>query len=363
MKKIMILTAERTGTGHKSAANALEKKLKKLGYDVKQIDSFEMMGKFGRWQERVYIPVTTKCPLLFYICYLWSRAFPDTIHYLTYINEKESFLKEVNDYKPDLIISVHSLFTKSISRIMEENNINIPFYVDVIDLVNPPTVWFNPKANMVFVPTEEIKNDYIKKKMDENKIVVSGFPIRDDIERRTIPKTIDGKINILLVNPSVKLRKNIKYVKEVSKIENTSITFICGRDTRLYETLTKKQEHGEIPKDVKIYSFVKNMNEFLENSHILLAKGGPNMLLEGARSATPIIVTGHILGQENNNYEYVTKNNFGFKCENPRKIYKELKNFIESKKIDECLTNVLKADCNNGAEIITNVIHKNFSDL
>ena len=30
----------------------------------------------------------------------------------------------------------------------------------------------------------------------------------------------------------------------------------------------------------------------------------PNMILEGARSATAIVVTGHIKGQENKNYEY-----------------------------------------------------------
>lgn len=360
MKKIMILTADKTGTGHKSAANALENRLTQLGYDVKQINSFKMMGKFGEWQENVYIPVTTTFPRLYYIGFLWSQMFPNSLHFLMYVNEKKRLLHEINEFKPDLIITVHSMFTKSISRLIEKNNLKIPFYVDVIDLVNPPNVWFDPKADMNFLPTEEIKTNYIKKGIPENKLIVSGFPIRDDIERRTVAKTIDGKINILLVNPSVKLRKNIKYLKEVSKLDNTSITFICGRDERLYKTLIKKQNIGEISKDIKIYSFVKNMNEFLDNAHILLAKGGPNMLLEGARSGTAIVVTGHIMGQENENYQYVTKNGFGFKCENPSKIYEMLNEFINSKKLDECLQNVLKADCNNGAEIITNYIHEHF---
>ena len=84
------------------------------------------------------------------------------------------------------------------------------------------------------------------------------------------------------------------------------------------------------------------------------------MILEGARSATAIVVTGHIKGQENYNYEYVTKNNFGFKCEDPNKIYDQLNEFINSKKLDECLTNVLKSECNNGAEIIADYIIKKF---
>ena len=358
MKKIMILTANKTGTGHKSAANALQNRLIKLGYEVKQVNSFKMMGKIGEWLENVYIPVTTTFPRLYYIGYLWSKAFPNTLHFLIYVFGKKKLLHEINEYKPDLIISVQCMFTKSISSLIEKNNLKIPFYIDVIDLVNPPNVWFDPKADFIFVPTEDVKTDYIKKHIPESKILVSGFPIREDIKRRNVAKKIDKKINILLVNPSVKLRKNIKYLQEVSKLDNISITFICGRDERLYKILIKKQDAGEISKDVKIYSFVENMNEFLDNAHILLAKAGPNMLLEGARSATAIVVTDHIMGQENDNYKYVIKNDFGFKCEDSKKIYKKLKDFIESKKLEECLENVLKADCDDGAEIIANYIHE-----
>ena len=46
MKKVMIITAERTGTGHKSSANAIDKELCKKGIETKQIDGFTTMGKF-----------------------------------------------------------------------------------------------------------------------------------------------------------------------------------------------------------------------------------------------------------------------------------------------------------------------------
>ena len=361
MKKIMILTADRTGTGHKSAANAIEKKLDNKDYDVKQINCFEMMGWIGKRLENSYIPVTTKAPIVFYIGFLFAQYFANTLHYLMYVFSKKRLKKEIKEYNPDLIITVHSMFTKSISRILRKQKLNIPFYINVIDLVKPPKVWYDNNADMIFVPTEDVKEDYIKKGYDKEEIVVSGFPIRDDIQRRTTAKTISDKINILLVNPSVNLRKNVKYVKEVSKLENVSVNVICGRDEKLYNKLIKEQDKGNVIKEVKIHSFVTNMNEFLENAHILLAKAGPNMILEGARSATAIVVTGHIKGQENYNYEYVTKNNFGFKCENPNKIYEKLKEFINTKELDKCLKNVVKSDCNNGAEIIVNTIKSNLS--
>ena len=356
MKRIMILTAERTGTGHKSAANAIEKKLNNMGDETRQINCFKMMGKLGVKLENAYIPTTTKYPLLFYMGFKISQAFPNLIHFLMYVNSKKMLKKEIEEFKPDLIITVHSMFTKSISHLLKKEKFKIPFYVDVIDLVNPPNVWFDRNADMIFVPTNDVKENYIKKGFDEKRIIVSGFPIREDIKKREESKKIQGSINILLVNPSVNLKKNIKYTEEVSRLENVSVTVICGRDERLYKSLLEQQDKGNISKDVKIFGFVNNMNEFLDYSHILLAKAGPNMILEGARSATAIVVTGHIKGQENKNYEYVTKNDFGFKCENPNEIYSKLDNFIKSGKLEKCLKNVLEADCNNGAEIIANYI-------
>ena len=360
MKKVMILTAEKTGTGHKSVANAIEKKLNNEEYEIKQIDSFTMMGRIGKLLENSYIPITTRCPLLFYIPYLFTQISPNTIHFLIYLKSKRKLKKEISEFEPDLIISVHSMFTKSISRFLKRKKLNIPFYINVIDLVNPPKLWLDKNANIIFVPTDEVKEDYIKKGIDENKLFVSGFPIRDDIERRKTKKVVEDKVNILLVNPSVKLKKNIQYVKEVSKLDNTSVSVICGRDERMYKVLTKEQKLGNISENVKIYSFVNNMNEFLENTHIILAKAGPNMILEAAKSATAIVITGHIKGQENLNYEYVVNNNFGFKCEDPKKIYNELNSFIKNKELDDCLKNVLNSDCNNGSEFIVNYINNQF---
>jgi len=85
------------------------------------------------------------------------------------------------------------------------------------------------------------------------------------------------------------------------------------------------------------------------------------MILEATKSATAIVITGHIKGQENNNYEYIVKNNFGFRCENPKKIYNKLNEFIISQTLNNCLENVLNSDCNNGAEFIANYIKRHIT--
>ena len=83
------------------------------------------------------------------------------------------------------------------------------------------------------------------------------------------------------------------------------------------------------------------------------------MILEAVKSATPIIITGHILGQENENYRFVEDNNYGFKCENPNYIYIKLNNFIKSNKLDQYLNNVLNSKCTDGSDFIANYIKDN----
>lgn len=357
MKKILILTSEKTGNGHKMAANAIEKKLIPMGYDVKKVNCFTTMGKMGVKMENSYIPITTKKPWLWKIAHSFTQIFTDVMHWFIYHKCKKQMLKEILDYNPDLIITVHCMFTKAISKLLKKNKLNIPLMVDVIDLVNPPKVWRDKNAVISFLPTELVKTQYLKLGFKENQLVVSGFPIREDIKVLTEPKHIDDKVKILMVNPSVSLKKNVKFVSEVAKVKNSSIKVVCGLDERMHNALIKEKETYGL-ENVEVLGYVKNMNELLADCHILITKAGPNMILEGTRSGSAVVCSGHIPGQEAKNHEYITKNGYGIQCENPKKIYECVTNMIESNKINDYLSNVLNADCNDGAKIIAEYVDK-----
>lgn len=357
MKKILILMSERTGTGHKSSANAIDLKLKEMGYQTKQLNCFKTMGKMGEKMENCYIPLTTHHPFIWKISQSFSQHFTNTMHQFIYNHCKKEMLRQIKEYQPDLIITDHCMFTKAISKLLKKNNLNIPFMIAVIDLVNPPHVWRDKRADMSFLPTEKVYDQYIKLGFKPEQLLVTGFPIREDIHVLKTPKQQNDTVNILMVNPSINLKKNLKFVKEFDKLENVKITFVCGRDTTLLNALTKEQAKGNLS-NVEVLGFVTNMNELLSNAHILLTKAGPNMLLEGTRSGTAVVVTGHIPGQEAQNYKYITENGYGIKCENPNKIFALVDNMIKSKELQTYLNNVVTTKYNNGAEMIAKEIDR-----
>ena len=349
MKKVLILTSVKTGFGHRASANAIEKKLKDRGYETRQLDVFPLMGKMGMLMENSYIPLTTKAPHVYFLCQRVSEYFPLFIHAQMYFRIRKNLLREIETFRPDLILSVHCMFTRAISYLIRKEKLGIPFYVGVVDLMYPPKVWEDKEADATFVPTDEIYEDYLKKGFSKDRVMVSGFPIRDDIIARD--ERVRDHMHLLMINPSTDLKKNIRFALKASKAENVSIDFVCGLDERLYETLKQLQEKGKIKDNVRIHNFVSNVNELLYESDVVLAKAGPNIITEALYSATPIVITGHIKGQENYNYRYVTEHGFGVKCENPDRIRKVLKN-LAGGDLEKYRQIIIAHKIKNGADFI-----------
>ena len=84
------MMAERTGTGHKSAANAIEQCLVARGCTVKQLNCFPLMGKMGVKMENCYIPLTTKHPFVWKFAHGAQQIFPGFVHSFVYHKAKKA---------------------------------------------------------------------------------------------------------------------------------------------------------------------------------------------------------------------------------------------------------------------------------
>ncbi|MCQ2753284.1 MAG: hypothetical protein MJ206_03435 [Bacilli bacterium] len=353
MKKILIMTSERTGTGHKSAAKALANRLRSYQYDVKVVDAFTLGGRPGMWLENSYERLVNHFPAGWWFTFSFSQVFPDIIHNYIYHIFKKDMLKLIQEYQPDLILSVHVMYTKAISKLLRKNNLKIPFMVNVIDLVDPAKPWFDKNADISFLPTEKVKQQFLAKGFKESQLVVSGFPIREDANISKKPKDYTDKPNILIVNPSIRLRRSLQIINGVSEL-NANVTVVCGLDHALYTKLKANNN----PR-YKLYEFVTNMNELLADAHLLICKAGPNMILEGARSGTPILITDHIPGQEAKNYQYIEDLGIGTRSSKPKKVKDHVERLIKTGELKTLLEKVRTTKaCVDGVAIISDKIRE-----
>ena len=159
MKKILLITAMYTGYGHKSISDSLVEQFKEIpDLEVRVIDGFELLGPYGPRMSKIY-GVTTR-----YASGLWKLSYElsdhDNLLLKTGITGISSFSlhnfrRLMESFRPDLILSVHSMFNGSILRILNHLKLNIPLVVLQADIINIHRTWCEPGAFRTICPTQE----------------------------------------------------------------------------------------------------------------------------------------------------------------------------------------------------------------
>jgi 1,2-diacylglycerol 3-beta-galactosyltransferase len=94
------------------------------------------------------------------------------------------------------------------------------------------------------------------------------------------------------------------------------LVVICGRNRRLEDRLSGYPW----PSHTTVKGFVDNMWEWMAASDCVITKAGSGTIAEALALGRPILLSGHIPGQEDGNVTYVVENGVGAYSEEPREI-------------------------------------------
>ena len=325
-KKILILTSEYAGHGHKSVTQALKEQLE-ITYqnkiEVCIVNGFELANFKGRLIEKSYGFFIKHSRIIWKILYEFTDIFSNSItNRYTAINIKKNFLTLIEDEPFDLIIALHSAFVGSALTLLEKNNKDIPFLVVISDIVRAGNLWTDKRCDFIICPTEDMKIKIVNRGIAEQKVLNLGFPLRKQfrIETGSIKKECSkelskdsDRINLLILNASETPRKLKRMIKNLFMQLDCNITVIAGRDERLKINLEKslKPIYGN---RLAIKGYTTNISDFFRNYDILITRGGPNTLMEAISCQIPIIVIGELLGQEEGNADFIHEHKLGIKC-------------------------------------------------
>lgn len=323
-KKILILTAGNKG-GHYSASLAIVRALKELdpSLEIINYDSNHLfLGYHGDGGEQGYITLTTKFRAFWKVFFEFTSFFKGMSNYFLGHAIQRNFKRLLKKENPDLILSLHPCFVGCALKRAKKFNKNLPFYVAVLDPIKHSHLWRDKRVDLTFLPTKETKEAFLKDGFKEDQILQCGFPISlKEGERKLNPK----RKKLLFVNPSQKGVRTTKKLIEVALKFDVDIDVVTGSDEKLKKYLEKKLPHDE---KLRIFGYVNDMHERLLTSDILLTKAGPNMMFEAVAAHTPVIITGHLLGQEEKNGDYIVNRGYGYIAEKPNILEKVLKKLL-----------------------------------
>ena len=325
-RKILIISSNFTGHGHKSITEALNDHFVNFP-DVKVhvIDGFKLGGNFGLKIGKLYGSLTRNAKEVWKLVWEISSSKPQLVDELVEVVIKDNFLRLLKSVKPDIILSVHPNFNGPVTSILKEFNIQIPFVTLIADPVSISPLWANKGADYIICPTIESKYKCLEFGIPESKLVVTGFPIRkrfiDHIEKEDKDNSYNSNrpLECLIMSGGEGVGNMSRIARILLKNFNCRIKIIAGRNAILKRRL--EQAFAEdFPGRVEVFGFVENVQDLMLSSDIAFTRGSPNTALEAVACNVPLVITGALPGQEEGNPGYIEKYNLGIVCKDLRKL-------------------------------------------
>lgn len=328
----VLLLMSDTGGGHRASAQALEAAFDALYPSRVRVTIVDFWASIAGWPFHNFPAQYTflaKRPLLWKFIYVWAAFWPTRA--LTELAFTLFSHARVRRYfqstQPDLILSVHPLVNRLslsvLSYIRSRYSTPTPPFVTVVtDLGDAHPTWFHPQADMVYVPSEPLRQLALENGVRSDCVRLLGLPIRPAFwhppQERQLLRV---KLGMAQHIPAVLLVGGGDGVGGLSAIADAIATkiaegagtaagqlvVVCGKN----KSLLSKMRARSWPVPVILKGFVNNMSDWMSACDILCSKAGPGTIAEAWIRGLPIILTGFLPGQEEGNVTLVTESGSG----------------------------------------------------
>ena len=355
MEKIIIFYAS-YGGGHLTAAKSIYEYLTSnyKNLDVELIDCMKYVNiTIEKITTAAYREMTKKAP------WAWGKIYADSqtgplAHISSRSNEIMAIklLRLLREKKPDLIISTHPFGSQMCCYLKRKGKINSEIATIMTDFA-PHDQWLigSDYTDYFFVANDKIRNYLISKKIDENKIFVTGIPISNkfsqNFDKREIYKNFGLKENLFTIlffgGGAFGLGKS-KTIEVfecfVKNFDNIQMIAISGKNEKMkneFEEIVNKNNKQD---NIKILEYTDKVPELMHISDLVVTKPGGLTTSESLASNLPMLIINPIPGQEEDNAKYLEEKGIAIWIKKNDDSYKIIKDLLNDKqKLNEMKEN------------------------
>ncbi len=317
--KVLILTCN-TGEGHNQTAKAIIDEFNALGHECHAVDSLnflsEKKSKFlCSWHLRLYryLPRTSS------IGYAAIDKNPAPLEkqgkwlYNFFARGADKLNQTIVSGGYDMVISVHPFSAVIIAGFQhkyKQTKVKTAFVAT--DYTCSPGA-ASGDIEVYFIPHESLRKDFIKRGIDNKKIVsISGIPVNKSYfnapakpeAKKVIGVSPNEKV-VLLTCGSMGCGPLARLTLKLSKALPHSVRLfvICGTNKRLYKKLSKKV----LPDNVCILGYTDKMLYYASAADVYITKPGGISSTEAAVLGVPTLFVNAVGGCETYNCNFFVK--------------------------------------------------------
>ncbi|WEG12083.1 glycosyltransferase [Pullulanibacillus sp. KACC 23026] len=340
MKKptVLILYAN-YGAGHKRAADAIEEKLKLATVhhrDAMIIHKTDFLGQafplIDQFMRKLYIQ-----------SFHWAKPFYKKLYYqtkdlpidssvtslFTYLGslKLEAYIRQM---KADVVISTFPALTGMLSQIKKRGQTSFKLCCVLTDYTTH-NHWLYQHVDHYFVPTNQIKKEFIARGIPAETIQSTGIPVLAQFEEKRDLEQLKANLGVSSDRPIVLISAG---AYGVTNFASVCVTFherypefqfvvICGKNASLFKRLSKVQ-------GLKVIGFTDQMAEWLQVADLYLTKAGGLSISEAIAAETPMLLYGSLPGQEMENVQFLTRANVARAAETEEELIRCFEAMIQN---------------------------------
>jgi 1,2-diacylglycerol 3-beta-galactosyltransferase len=320
-KSILILTTD-AGSGHRSAAEALEAAFGQLYGSAARVAvrnpwHHEQAPPIWRRYEQLYLEELQQAPGLYDLSYALSQL-PGVAHLLNHGVSAllESTLRLVlEEYPADLIVSVYPLFHTAAAACYRDSAARPRLMSVATDLGALHRAWFSGGADLWTVPTTAGRRQAIRCGVDPRQVITAGMPVHLGFGTPRAPiARLRHELGWRPDLPALLLLGGGAGVGQIADLAAAldqadlplQLAIVAGKNEALAERL--RAYPWRIP--THIYGYLP-LFDLMHAADIVATKAGGLTICEALAAGKPLLIHGVPPGQEAGNCRYVERGGAG----------------------------------------------------
>lgn len=338
-KRVLILSAA-VGSGHKTAARALEVAFRRWP-DVVVVneDILEMTNEtYRRMSADLYIESVKRVPWLVGWTYQYNdEPFKneETVRKLWDQLNTQPVVRFLKEYRPHICVCTHYTPAGIVAQLMASGEIDTSLSVVTTDY-DFQGMWLSRTFNRYFVARDEARARLVDFDVAEDRVTVSGIPVNEQfgepLDRAVMLNNyeLQDDLPVIVVSAgAVGGGPARQIVVQLMKLRNEVQTVVvCGSNAELRREI----EMLTLPMASKfrVLGFTTDMPDLVRAATLFVGKPGGLTASECMAAGTPMVIMLPIPGQEERNSDYLLEEGAAVRCNDIETVDYKIDQLLEN---------------------------------
>ena len=244
-----------------------------------------------------------------------------------------SLFREIDRFKPDVIICTHFLPAELLATAINEKHIDCEVWVQVTDF-DLHQMWLHPGISGYFVANEELAFRLYRQGVPRKSIVVSGIPVmpvfttRPDRAEASARLALDpARFTVLLMGGGAGIGMDPVWITELLDTQpQLQVIVMTGKNFALREVLSRVER--EYPDRLRVIGFTEDVASLMMASDLAITKPGGLSTSECLVCGLPMLLVNPIPGQEERNAAFLLQEGVALRADDPLTLHYRLQKLL-----------------------------------